>query len=69
MASYGLDMLADYLADEVVNTKLKANPAPATRARKAETREAKTALADAEVALAKLLADPAFAAKTQDLRC
>src|SRR5271165_3566531 len=42
MASYGLDMLADYLADEVVNTKLKANPA-ATRARKAETK-AKTAL-------------------------
>src|SRR5208337_1475677 len=63
MASYGLDMLADYLADEVVNTKLKANPA-ATRARKAETK-AKTALADAEIALAKLLADPAIPAKTK----
>src|SRR6266851_2606987 len=55
MANYGLDMLADYLADEVVNTKLKANPAYAT-ARKAET-AAKTALAAAEIALAKLLAD------------
>jgi hypothetical protein len=63
MASYGPGMLADYLADEVVNTKLKANPA-ATRARKAETK-AKTALADAEIALAKLLADPAIPARTK----
>ena len=63
MASYGPGMLAGYLADEVVNTKLKANPA-ATRARKAETK-AKTALADAEIALAKLLADPAIPAKTK----
>src|ERR1019366_144359 len=43
MASYGLDMLADYAADEVVNTKPKANPA-CTTAKKAET-AAKTALA------------------------
>ena len=54
MANYGLDMLADYAADEVTNTKLKANPAYAT-ARKAET-AAKTTLAAAEIALAKLLA-------------
>jgi hypothetical protein len=55
MVNYGLDVLADYAADEVVNTRLKANPA-FTRARKAET-SAKTALAGAEIALAKLLAD------------
>jgi hypothetical protein len=39
----------------VVNTKLKANPA-FTTAKKAETK-AKTALAGAGIALAKLLAD------------
>ena len=33
MANYGLDMLADYAADEVTNTKLKANPAYATARR------------------------------------
>jgi len=55
MVNYGLDMLADYAADEVVNTKLKANPAR-TAATKAET-AAKTALENAEIALAKLLAD------------
>ena len=64
MINYGLDTLADYDADEVVNTKLKANPA-FTTAKKAETK-AKTALANAEVALAKLLADPAIAARTQN---
>ena len=64
MTSYGLDMLADYAADEVVNTKLKANPAYAA-AKKAET-AAKTALAGAEVELAKLLADPAIAARTKN---
>ena len=63
MINYGLDTLADYDADEVVNTKLKANPA-FTTAKKAETK-AKTALANAEVALAKLLADPAIAARTK----
>ena len=56
MANYGPGMLADYAADEVTNTKPKANPACAT-ARKAET-AAKTALAKAETGLAKLLADP-----------
>ena len=55
MINYGLDTLADYTADEIVNTKLKANPAYTT-AKKAETK-AKTALASAEVALAELLAD------------
>jgi hypothetical protein len=55
MASYGLDVLADYAADEVINTRLKANPA-FTKAKKAET-NAKTALAGAEIALARLLAD------------
>ena len=64
MINYGLDTLADYDADEVVNTKLKANPA-FTTAEKAETK-AKTALANAEVALAKLLADPAIAARTKN---
>ena len=64
MINYGLDTLADYDADEVVNTKLKANPA-FTTAKKAETK-AKTALANAEVALAKLLADPAIAARTKN---
>ncbi len=47
-----------------MNTKLKANPA-FTTAKKAETK-AKTALANAEVALAKLLADPAIAARTKN---
>jgi hypothetical protein len=55
MANYGLDVLADYAADEVINTRLKANPA-FTKAKKAET-NAKTALAGAEIALARLLAD------------
>ena len=64
MANYGLDMLADYLADEVTNTKLKANPA-CTTAKKAEA-AANTALAKAEVALAKLLADPAIPATTKN---
>ena len=64
MANYGLDMLADYAADEVTNTKLKANPAYAT-ARKAET-AAKTALAAAEIALAKLLADPTIPAAAKN---
>jgi len=64
MANYGLDMLADYAADEVTNTKLKANPAYAT-ARKAET-AAKTALAAAEIALAKLLADRTITAAAKN---
>src|ERR1019366_1290602 len=64
MASYGLDVLADYLADEVSNTKLKANPA-CTKAKKAETK-AKTALTNAEVAVAKLLADHAIPVKTKN---
>ena len=64
MANYGLDMLADYAADEVTNTKLKTNPAYAT-AKKAEA-AANTALAKAEVALAKLLADPAILASTKN---
>ncbi|MDQ2876333.1 MAG: hypothetical protein M3Y33_16660, partial [Actinomycetota bacterium] len=64
MVNYGLDMLADYAADQVINTKLKANPAYAT-AKKAEA-AANTALAKAEVALAKLLADPAIPARTKN---
>jgi hypothetical protein len=64
MANYGLDTLADYAADEVTSTKLKANPAYAT-AKKAEA-AANTALAKAEVALAKLLADPAIPARTKN---
>ena len=64
MANYGLGMLADYLADEVTNAKLKANPA-CTTAKKAEA-AANTALAKAEVALAKLLADPAIPARTKN---
>ncbi len=58
MANYGLDTLAGYTADQVANTKLKANPAYAA-ARKAET-AANAALINAEVALAKLLADHAI---------
>jgi hypothetical protein len=64
MVNYGLDTLADYAADEVVNTKLRANPL-FTQAKNAETR-AKTALAGAETALAKLLADPAIPARTKN---
>ena len=64
MANYGPGMLADYAADEVTNTKLKANPAYAT-ARKAET-AAKTALAAAETGLAKLLADPTIPAAAKN---
>ena len=64
MVNYGLDMLADYAADDVVNAKLKANPAYTT-AKKAETK-AKTALASAEIALAKLLADPTIPARTKN---
>src|ERR1019366_8541424 len=64
MITYGLDTLADYAADEVVNTKLKANPV-FTQAKNAETR-AETALAGAETALAKLLADPAIPARTKN---
>jgi DNA-binding CsgD family transcriptional regulator len=64
MASYGLGVLADYLADEVSNTKLKPNPA-CTKAKKAETK-AKTALTNAEVAVAKLLADHAIPVKTRN---
>src|SRR5712691_5136995 len=64
MASYGLDMLADYAADEVTSTKLKANPA-FTAAKKAET-AATSALAAAEIALAKLLADHTIPAKTRN---
>ena len=64
MANYGLDMLADYAADEVTNTKLKANPAYAA-ARKAEA-AAKTALAKAETGLAKLLADPTIPAAAKN---
>ena len=64
MASYGLDMLADYAADEVASTKLKANPLHTT-AKKAETK-AKTALADAEIALAKLLADHTIPVTTKN---
>jgi len=67
MTSYGLDMLADYAADEVTNAKLKANPV-FTAAKKIETK-AKTALAGAEIALAKLLADHTIpaAAKNSEL--
>jgi hypothetical protein len=64
MVNYGLDVLADYAADDVVNTKLKANPA-FTTAKKAETK-AKTALAGAEIALAKLLADHTIPARTKN---
>ncbi len=64
MANYGPGMLADYAADEVTNTKPKANPAYAT-AKKAQA-AANTALAKAEVALAKLLADPAIPARTKN---
>jgi hypothetical protein len=64
MANYGLDMLADYAADEVTNTKLKANPAYAA-AKKIETK-AKTALAAAEVALAELLADRTITAAAKN---
>jgi hypothetical protein len=64
MASYGLDMLADYAADEVTSTKLKANPA-FTAAKKAET-AVTSALAAAEIALAKLLADHTIPAKTRN---
>ena len=64
MANYGLDILAGYAADEVTNTKLKANPAYAT-ARKAET-AAKTALAAAEIALAELLADRTITAAAKN---
>jgi hypothetical protein len=64
MASYGLDVLADYAADEVTSTKLKASPA-FTKAKKAET-AAKTGLAAAETALAKLLADRATPARTKN---
>ena len=64
MINYGLDTLADYTADEIVNTKLKANPAYTT-AKKAETK-AKTALASADVALAKLLADQTIPAAAKN---
>ena len=64
MVNYGPGMLADYAADEVTNTKPKANPAYAT-ARKAET-ATKTALANAETALAKLLADPTIPAAAKN---
>ena len=64
MVNYGPGTLADYTADEVVNTKLKANPAYAA-ARKAET-AANAALINAEVALAKLLADHAIAASAKN---
>jgi Helix-turn-helix domain len=64
MASYGLDTLADRTADEVANTKLKANPA-CTAAKKTET-AAETALANAETALVKLLADRATPARTKN---
>jgi len=64
MVNYGLDILADYAADDVTNTKLKTNPAYTT-AKNAETK-AKTALAAAEIALAKLLADPAIAVTTKN---
>ena len=64
MANYGLDMLADYAADEVINAKPKANPAYIT-ARKAEA-AAKTALTKAETGLAKLLADPTIPAAAKN---
>src|ERR1039458_3024825 len=64
MISYGLDMLADYAADEVTSTRPKANPACAA-AKKAET-AAKTALAGAEIALAKLLADHTIPVRTRN---
>ena len=64
MVNYGLDVLADYAADEVINTKLKASP-DFTKARKAET-AAKTALAGAEIALAKLLADHSIPAQAKN---
>ena len=64
MINYGLDTLADYTADEIVNTKLKANPAYTT-AKKAETK-AKTSLTSAEIALAKLLADQTIPAAAKN---
>ncbi len=64
MASYGLDMLADYAADQVTNAKPKANPAYIT-AKKAEA-AAKTALTKAETGLAELLADPTIPAAAKN---
>jgi sigma-70-like protein len=64
MVNYGLDVLAGYAADEVINTRLKANPLYIT-AKKAET-SAKTALAGAEIALAKLLADHTIPVTTKN---
>ncbi|HUY50911.1 MAG TPA: helix-turn-helix domain-containing protein [Streptosporangiaceae bacterium] len=64
MVNYGLDTLADYAADEVTSTKMKANPAR-TAARNAEAK-AETALAGAEIALAKLLAGHAIPVKTRN---
>ena len=64
MANYGLDMLADYAADQVTNAKPKANPAYIT-ARKAEA-AAKTALTKAETGLAELLADPTIPAAAKN---
>jgi DNA-binding CsgD family transcriptional regulator len=59
-ANYGIDTLADYLADHVEDTRAVDNPAYQT-AKKTET-TAKTALAAAKTALAELLADPAVPA-------
>ena len=64
MVNYGLDMLADYAADQVTNAKPKANPAYIT-ARKAKA-AAKTALTKAETGLAELLADPTIPAAAKN---
>ena len=64
MVNYGLDMLADYAADQVTNAKPKANPAYIT-ARKAAA-AAKTALTKAETGLAELLADPTIPAAAKN---
>ena len=64
MANYGLDMLADYAADQVTNAKPKASPAYIT-ARKAAA-AAKTALTKAETGLAELLADPTIPAAAKN---
>ena len=64
MVDYGLDMLADYAADQVTNAKPKASPAYIT-ARKAAA-AAKTALTKAETGLAELLADPTIPAAAKN---
>jgi hypothetical protein len=64
MVNYGLDVLADYTADEVINTKPKANPVCAKASN--SVTKGKTALAGAEIALAKLLADHTIPVQTKN---